>query len=76
VGRKESGRLEFRTRQHRAATCIPSDLDPIAGGLGAAAMPTQNVDGMDQSVHAQKDEDEKEKKKAKDENGDDERKKR
>jgi hypothetical protein len=58
------------------AMCVPSDLDPIVGGLGAAAMPTQNVDGMDQSVHAQEDEDEKEKKKAKDENGDDERKKR
>jgi hypothetical protein len=44
------------------ATCVPFDLDPIAGGVGAAAIPGQNVDGTDESVHAQEDEDEKESK--------------
>jgi hypothetical protein len=62
------------------ATCVTSDLDPIAGGLGAAAMPTQNVDGTEESVRAQNgkkefmdaqnEENEREKKSAKDDGED------
>jgi hypothetical protein len=37
------------------ATCVPSDLDPIASGV-LAAMPLQRMDGTDESVQAQNDE--------------------
>jgi hypothetical protein len=58
------------------AMCVPSDLDPIAGGVLAAAMPEQNEDGTEESTHAKNDEDEKEKNEVKDEDGDDQGKNR
>jgi hypothetical protein len=57
------------------ATCVPSDLDPIASGV-LATMPMQRMDGTDESVQAQNDGDEKEKKHATDENADGEGKNR
>jgi hypothetical protein len=42
------------------ATCVPSDLDPIASGV-LAAMPMQQTDGIGEPVQTQNDNDEREK---------------